>query len=479
MKDANVAGGGFEKGKQRGGLMMVERKSELKDFTDLESGGSCLSQQEANLCRFNGDLALKPLLPQNPNPSPIIKSAEPCKQERLVSLDVFRGMTVVAMIVVDYLGGVWSTLNHSPWDGITFADFVVPAFLFIVGVSLSLTYKALESKRGALRKIVLRALKIFVLGLILQGGYIHGVKDLSYGVDLQHLRIMGVLQRIAIAYIIVALFEVCLSNRRIMADANESFFGIVKIYRWQWIAAFSLASLYVILLYGLYVPDWHFEYITDANTSSTLVVKCNVRGSMSPGCNAVGYVDRLIMGVSHLYGKLPPYRRTQECSVNSPLSGPLPVNAPAWCLASFDPEGLLSSIPAIVTCFIGAHYGHVLLHMKGHKRQLWNWTASGFVMLFVGLLLEVAGMPVNKQLYTLSYTLVTGGAVALAFCATFVLVDIYKWRSSTAVFKLVGAHSLMIYALLASDVLPVLLHGLYWKNPSNNVIQILIRSLGF
>lgn len=473
MKQTKASVGGFSKDNQEGGLLMQERKITLKEFTDLEAGEGCVLQQEANLCRFNGDLAAKPLLPSNPNP----KSAEPCRQERLVSLDVFRGMTVVAMILVDYGGGALPAINHSPWDGITFADFVVPAFLFIVGVSLSLTHKAMEDKRKASRKITLRALKICVIGLILQGGYIHGVKDLSYGVDLQFLRIMGVLQRIAIAFIIVAFFEVFLSNRQ-MADANESFFGIVKIYRWQWVAVFVLAVLYLGFSYGLYVPDWHFEYLSDTGAASTLLVKCNVRGSMSPGCNAVGYLDRLIMGISHLY-KRPAYRRAQECSVNSPLTGPLPANAPAWCFAPFDPEGLLSSIPAIVTCFIGAHYGHVLLHMKGHKRHLLHWTASGFVMLFAGLLLEVAGMPLNKQLYTLSYTFVTGGAVALAFSATFVLVDICKWRSSTAFFKFVGAHALMIYALLASDVLPVLLQGIYWKSPNNNVILIILKGLGF
>lgn len=454
---------------------MLLEKSRSKDFTDLESGVGCLPKQEGSLCRFNGDLEGKPLLAANDKPK--ICSPDPCKQERLVSLDVFRGMTVVAMILVDFGGGAWSAINHSPWDGITFADYVVPAFLFIVGVSLSLTHKAMEDKRKASIKIARRALKILIVGLILQGGYIHGVKDLSYGVDLQLFRIMGVLQRIAIAYAIVAFFEVCSSSRRYLADANESFKGIVRIYRWQWVAVFVLTSVYLVLLYGIYVPDWHFELV-GADSSQVNVVRCNVRGSMSPGCNAVGYLDRLILGISHLY-KRPAYTRTQECSVNSPLNGPPPANAPAWCLAAFDPEGLLSSIPAIVTCFIGAHYGHVLLHMKGHKRQLSHWLASGFVMIFLGLLLEAAGMPLNKQLYTVSYTLVTAGAVALAFSATFVVVDIYKWRSSTLFFKWVGAHALMIYALLASDVLPVLLQGLYWKSPENNVIQILLRSLGF
>ncbi|KAH7434547.1 hypothetical protein KP509_06G022600 [Ceratopteris richardii] len=455
------------------GLMLLE-KCRNRSY-DLESGRESLLDRERSFPRANVDLAVKPFITealQKPK-TPV----QPCKQARLVSLDVFRGMTVAAMILVDFGGSSCSALNHSPWDGVTFADFVVPAFLFIVGVSLTLTLKAVEDKSKAAYNILHRTLKILVLGLILQGGYIHGVKDLTYGVDLQFFRIMGVLQRIAIAYAIVAFFEVRSSANSYMADANESFSGILRIYHCQCAAVFVLIAIYLGLLYGIYVPDWQFELL-DGNKSQMLEINCNIRGSMSPGCNAVGYVDRLILGISHLY-KRSAYRRTQECSVNSPLSGPLPINAPAWCEAPFDPEGLLSTIPAIVTCFIGAHYGHVLLHMKGPKRQLWHWTASGFILMFLGLLLNAAGMPLNKQLYTVSYMFVTTGIVALAFTATFVLVDIYKWRSSTAFFKWVGMHSLMIYALLASDLLPILLQGFYWRRPDNNLIQILLRGLGF
>ncbi|KAI8012562.1 hypothetical protein LOK49_LG06G01403 [Camellia lanceoleosa] len=69
----------------------------------------------------------------------------------------------------------------------------------------------------------------------------------------------------------------------------------------------------------------------------------------SPPCNAVGLVDRFFLGVQHLY-QHPVYRRTKECSVNSPDYGPLPLNSPEWCLAPFDPEGILSSLMAAITC---------------------------------------------------------------------------------------------------------------------------------
>eukprot|EP00262_Sarcandra_glabra_P021675 TRINITY_DN9283_c0_g1_i2.p1 TRINITY_DN9283_c0_g1~~TRINITY_DN9283_c0_g1_i2.p1 ORF type:complete len:109 (+),score=13.45 TRINITY_DN9283_c0_g1_i2:254-580(+) len=87
------------------------------------------------------------------------------------------------MILVDHAGGILLAINHSPWNGLTLADLVMPFFLFMVGVSLGLTYKKLPNK-VATRKATLRALKLSILGLVLQGGYFHGLNDLTYGVDI-------------------------------------------------------------------------------------------------------------------------------------------------------------------------------------------------------------------------------------------------------------------------------------------------------
>ncbi|KAH9306606.1 hypothetical protein KI387_011010 [Taxus chinensis] len=88
--------------------------------------------------------------------------------QRLKSLDIFRGLTVALMILVDDAGGALPAINHSPWDGVTLADFVMPFFLFIVGVALGLVYKNVPDKFAATRKAILRAIKLFILGVILQ-----------------------------------------------------------------------------------------------------------------------------------------------------------------------------------------------------------------------------------------------------------------------------------------------------------------------
>ncbi|KAF5193178.1 heparan-alpha-glucosaminide N-acetyltransferase [Thalictrum thalictroides] len=100
------------------------------------------------------------------------------------------------MILVDDVGGLIPSINHSPWNGVTLADFVMPFFLFIVGVALGLTYKRLPCRIAASRTAVLRALKLLVLGLLLQGGYFHGINDLTFGVNMERFRWMGVLQKL-------------------------------------------------------------------------------------------------------------------------------------------------------------------------------------------------------------------------------------------------------------------------------------------
>eukprot|EP00268_Persea_americana_P038205 TRINITY_DN37823_c0_g1_i7.p1 TRINITY_DN37823_c0_g1~~TRINITY_DN37823_c0_g1_i7.p1 ORF type:complete len:470 (-),score=82.85 TRINITY_DN37823_c0_g1_i7:423-1832(-) len=390
-------------------------------------------------------------------------------KRRLVSLDVFRGTTVALMILVDDAGGILPAINHSPWNGATLADFVMPFFLFIVGVSLGLTYKKLSGRGIATQKAVLRALKLLIVGLFLQGGYFHGINNLTYGVDLDKIRWMGVLQRIAISYLLAALCEIWFKND----DDVSSGFSMLKKYRYQWLVAIILTTIYMALLYGLYVPDWEYQIPSESSSIApkTFSVKCGVRGDTGPGCNAVGMIDRRVFGIQHLY-KRPVYARTKECSINSPNYGPLPPDAPSWCQAPFDPEGLLSTVMAVVTCLIGLHFGHVIVYFKDHKDRIVQWMIPSFCLVVLGFSLEILGLHVNKVLYSLSYTCVTAGAAGILFAGTYVLVDIYGYRRPTMVMEWMGMNALMIYILLACNVVPVLLQGFYWKKPQNNILSL-------
>lgn len=400
--------------------------------------------------------------------------------QRLASLDVFRGLTVALMILVDDAGGAFPSINHSPWFGVTLADFVMPFFLFGVGVSIGLVFKSVTNKPSATKKVILRTIKLFLLGVVLQGGYFHGRGDLSYGVDVLKLRWLGVLQRISIGYLFAAVLEIWLVN----SIAVDSALTFVKRYYVQWAAAFLLGLVYMSLLYGLYVPDWKYEVLSVNSSSSTSIhgsvtqiVHCGMRGSLQPACNAIGLVDRFVLGIHHLY-QHPVYRRTKECSVNSPDYGPLPQNSPGWCLAPFDPEGILSSLMAAITCVVGLHFGHIVVHFKGQMQRVFLWSA--FPLLISGYVLSVLGIPFSKPLYTLSYVCITAGASGFLLTILFYIVDIKHIRKPTMVLQWMGMNALIIFALGACELFPAALQGLYWRSPENNLVdgtELMLQSM--
>ncbi|CAL5190985.1 unnamed protein product [Lathyrus oleraceus] len=396
-------------------------------------------------------------------------SSSSIKSQRLLSLDVFRGLTVALMILVDDAGGLIPALNHSPWNGLTIADFVMPFFLFIVGVSLAFTYKKPSCKVDATSKSILRALKLLALGIFLQGGYVHRVNDLSFGVDLKQIRWMGVLQRIAVAYLITALCEIWLKREDIVNCGST----LLRKYRYQWALALFLSVIYLCLLYGMYVPDWEYEVPTEPSKAPSIFsVKCGVRGDTGPACNVVGMIDRNLLGIHHLYRR-PIYARMPECSINSPDYGPLPPDAPSWCQAPFDPEGLLSSVMAIVTCLIGLHYGHIILHFKDHRIRIIYWMIPTSCLVVSGLVLDLFGMHVNKVLYSLSYTCLTAGASGILFVGIYLMVDVCGYSRMTSILEWMGMHALMIYVLAACNIFPIFIQGFYWGNPHNNLLKLI------
>ncbi|KAH0460989.1 hypothetical protein IEQ34_008564 [Dendrobium chrysotoxum] len=170
----------------------------------------------------------------SPPPTPVTSVSHQAKpsdpNQRLASLDVFRGLTVALMILVDDAGGAFPVINHAPWFGVTIADFVMPFFLFGVGVSIALAYRKATNKLTATRKIIMRTIKLFLLGVLLQGGYFHGRNHWTYGVDIDHIRWLGVLQRISAGYFLAAMSEIWLTSN-LAVDSPMSF---MKKYYIQW-----------------------------------------------------------------------------------------------------------------------------------------------------------------------------------------------------------------------------------------------------
>uniref|UniRef100_A0A0E0FYD8 Heparan-alpha-glucosaminide N-acetyltransferase catalytic domain-containing protein n=1 Tax=Oryza nivara TaxID=4536 RepID=A0A0E0FYD8_ORYNI len=416
---------------------------------------------------------------------------------RVASLDVFRGLTVALMILVDGAGGEWPVIGHAPWNGCNLADFVMPFFLFIVGMAIPLSLKVLRSlvfhlsilmflglnllpeanmqripDRGrAVRRVVLRTLKLLFWGILLQGGYSHAPDDLSYGVDMKHVRWCGILQRIALAYLVVAVLEIVTKNAKVQ-DQSSSGFSIFRMYFSQWIVACCILVIYLSLVYGIYVPDWDFRVsdVKNPNFGKILTVTCGTRGKLSPPCNAVGYIDRKVLGINHMYHR-PAWRRHKDCTDDSPHEGPFKTDSPAWCYAPFEPEGLLSSLSAVLSTIIGVHYGHVLVHMKSHTDRLKQWSIMGITLLILGLTLHFShAIPLNKQLYTFSYICVTAGAAGIVFCMFYFLVDILNLHYPFAPLKWTGMNAMLVYVMAAAGIFEGFLNGWYYEGTNNTLV---------
>ncbi|CAL0311215.1 unnamed protein product [Lupinus luteus] len=393
------------------------------------------------------------------------------KTKRVASLDIFRGLTVSLMILVDDAGGEWPMIGHAPWNGCNLADFVMPFFLFIVGMTIPIAFKRIPNKLVAVKKVLVRTIKLLFWGLLLQGGFSHAPDKLTYGVDIKHIRWCGILQRIALAYLVVALVEI-FSKSSAPNDAEPTHLSVFKLYYWHWLVGACILTLYMALLYGIYVPDWQFTVHDPESVynGTTFTVTCGVKGKLDPPCNAVGYIDREVLGINHMY-KRPALRRTQACTERPPYEGPFKENAPAWCYAPSEPEGILSSISAILSTIIGLHFGHVLIHLQDHSSRLKHWLLMGLALLTSGIILHFThAIPLNKQLYTLSYVCVTSGAAALVFSAIYIMVDIWSLKLLFMPLKWIGMNAMFVYVMAAAGIFAGFINGWYYDDPQNTLV---------
>ncbi|MDG2397778.1 MAG: hypothetical protein P8M59_00525 [Candidatus Marinimicrobia bacterium] len=302
------------------------------------------------------------------------------KQDRLISLDAFRGATIALMILVNTpgtWGHVYAPLRHAQWHGCTLTDLVFPFFLFIIGVSMRFSFEKYEfCKWGPLfKKVVWRTITIFTIGLLL-----NAFPFVRQDWDWSHFRIMGVLQRIALAYIMASFIVV-----------RADIIGIVKI-------SLGLLFGYWILLMGY---GWYSELDPYALKSNLILI-----------------VDAYIFGENHLYG-----------GTGIP----------------FDPEGLLSTIPSIVTVLIGFLVGTMIKTAEDHKDNTQRMAVLGALLIIFGWGWGFV-FPINKQLWTSSYVLYTSGIATVVLAGLIWLVDVKELKTWTKPFVIFGANAIFLYA---------------------------------
>ena len=322
-------------------------------------------------------------------------AAEAARPSRMVSLDVFRGVTIAAMILVNDPGSwnhIYPPLEHAEWNGWTPTDLIFPFFLFIVGVSLTLSLASRIARglsRGALViHVVRRSALIFAIGLFLNG---------FPGFDFSSIRIMGVLQRIAICYLVAGLLYLATFQREPAPGRPAHARANLRVT-----AAVAVALLvgYWALMTFVPVPGYG-------------------AGHLGKDDNLGAYVDRSLMG-GHLWSES----------------------------VTWDPEGFLSTMPAIASLLIGILAGEWLRSDRREGRKALGLAAAGLALLVAGRLLHPY-FPINKNLWTSSFVLFTGGFAMLALAACYWIVDVRAWRAWTAPSLVFGMNAILGYALAA------------------------------
>lgn len=297
---------------------------------------------------------------------------------RLQALDVMRGIAIAAMILFNNAGHRYAPLCHAEWNGLTPTDLAYPFFMFIMGVAICFSMRKYSSaqKGKALGRIFRRAVSIFVLGVFLS----NFSKMLSGTFTWDGMRIMGVLQRLAVVYLFGALIYLFAPKKSHLP-----------------VAALLLVAYIVILkVFGGY---GHCED------------------------NVLARVDCLIMGRSHLY--------TEKVD---------------GVRIAFEPESILGNISGIAHVLLGTFVGGIILGNLKNEDRVRKIAVFGTVLLFIGFLLQYID-PINKKIWTSSFTLVTCGAASLMLAALVELIDIRGKQKWGTPFKVLGTNAVVAYTL--------------------------------
>lgn len=324
---------------------------------------------------------------------------------RLIELDVLRGLAVAGMILVvspgDW-GAAYPQLQHAEWNGWTLADMVFPTFLFGVGIALALSFprawRTAADRRSFWGRALRRAALLIVLGLALEATY-NWTLPYTGGTlgkpGLAYLRIPGILQRIALCYLLAAA--------AVVGTARRDAAGRLTI-RPGAVAAVALAVLLAYWAVLVFVPTPGFG-----------------AGRLDPAGYLGGYIDRAVFGVPHLW----------------PLGWAYPGGP-----AVYDPEGLLSTVPATTNVLFGVLAGWLWRH-RADRAALVLGVAGG-ALIAAGLLLGPL-FPINKRMWTSSFALFGAGFGAVLLAALLLTGRSRTTRAVLSPFRILGANAILAF----------------------------------
>ena len=361
-------------------------------------------------------------------------------RERLLSLDVFRGMTVAGMLLVNDPGSwasIYPPLEHAAWNGWTPTDMVFPFFLFIAGITTHLSLSARRARgddeRAIRNQIIRRGVLIFLFGFLVNGfpyftwGDVTGIADPTFleriTDRLLHWRIMGVLQRIGVAYMLAGLLTLRTTLRQ-----------------------------QVTIIAGLLLGYWAVMTVLPVPGEGTI-------GALMldfPTRTMAAWTDRLLLDWSR-WG----------------LGNHLWVSSRTW-----DPEGILSTVPAIGTAMLGNLAGQWIAQRRPLSERLAGLFSAGALAMAVGSMWHWV-FPINKSLWTSSYVLFSAGLAAVSLATVMWVVDFQTVRRWTKFFVVYGLNPMA--AFVGSGILARCIYSIFkvTKDGKSIALQSWIHEIFF
>lgn len=331
-------------------------------------------------------------------------------KQRLLALDVLRGLTIAGMILVNSPGTwdyVYPPLRHSLWNGLTLTDLIFPLFMFMMGVSMSISLRKANFTltRALFWKIVRRTLTIYVIGAAIyaSSNFLWTLREATlttFSVVPQwhaawaavgNTRLLGVLQRLAICYGIGAVTVCTVRHRRL-----------------PWLISAILLAYFAVLAAGN-----GFSYGHD---------------------NILSRVDIAVLGLNHMY---------DDCGI--------------------DPEGVLSTLPSVAHVLLGFCVGRMLTMEKTMNERLVRIFVCGSILLMVGLLLQDV-CPLNKKVWSPTFVMATCGFGTLLLAVLLWLIDAKGEKRGTWFFAVFGVNPLFCYVL--SELLCIFADGIPLTGPT-------------
>lgn len=337
--------------------------------------------------------------------------------QRVQSLDTFRGLTLATMIFVNAGGGLYALFDHAPWNGLQLPDLLFPWFIWMMGFSMAISFESQKkkgaTKRDMLEKVLMRTFKLTLISMMMK-----------FGKPLNLLRIPGILLRFAIAYFFVSLIIILVprnENSKYLEQGDK--YKVLVLHIYEYIVCFAIILLWLGFTFLLPVPGCPTGYIGPGGLLGSFGLYPNCTGG------AARYIDIQILGINHMF-------QTPTCQ-------------PIYLTGPYDPEGLLGNLTSIAMVFFGLTAGRVMVYHKGHKDRLVRWLIGAVFFGIISMILTGCSqnggwIPVNKNIWSLSFITVQCCFGLLSLSFWYVIVDIKKWWGGGP-FRAMGMNSITMF----------------------------------